>query len=232
MSSSTKQCAIVPLIHAEDVAAATVPVAGEASLVRVVRSVHPAVAQDEVVVATQPALAGAVEECLRSAGLATRVAVTRGPGSRRHVLRAGLEHLDVAPDGPGWVLICDHRYPLSSGEVASRVLAALAAGGEVVVPVVAVTDTVKTVDELGSVLGTVDRAALRTVQYPRGLTAAALWQLVAEVPPTALDGLDEFDAALRVGLEVGVVDGDAGAVRVELPRDAHLLDAVIVNRRD
>jgi len=164
--------------------------------------------------------------------VATPVAVTRGPGSRRHVLRAGLEHLDVAPHAAASVLIGDYRYPLSSGEVAGRVLTALAAGGDVVVPVLAVTDTVKTVDALGSVLGTVDRAGLRTVQYPRGFAAAALWQSIAEVPPTALDGLDEFDAALRAGLEVGVVDGEAGAVRVELPRDAPLLDAVIANRCD
>ncbi|MEU0496146.1 2-C-methyl-D-erythritol 4-phosphate cytidylyltransferase [Mycobacterium sp. NPDC006124] len=232
MSSTTKQYALVPLVQAEDVAAATTPVAGEAPLARVVRSVHHAVAQEDVVVATSPALVTAVEECLRVADLATGVAVTRGPGSRRHVIRAGLEYLDVAPHASASVLICDHRYPLSSGVVADAVLTALAGGGEVVVPVLAVTDTVKTVDELGSVLSTVDRASLRTVQYPRGFTAVTLWQLVTEVEPTALEGLDEFEAALRAGLEVGVVAGDPGAIRVELPRDAHLLEAVIAGRCD
>ncbi|KAA0093209.1 4-diphosphocytidyl-2C-methyl-D-erythritol kinase [Mycolicibacterium sp. P1-18] len=227
-----KQCAVVPLTRPEDVDAATVAVAGQAPLVRVVRSVLGVLAADDVVVVTPPTLAAAVRQCLRAAGVTTAVAVTRGPGSRRQVIRTGLEHLGVAPHQPASVLICDHRYPLSSGAVAAGVLAALASGGDVVVPVLAVTDTVKTVDELGSVLSTVDRTTLRTVQYPRGFTAAALWQLVSELPVTGLDDIDEFDAALRAGLDVGVVDGDPGAVQAELPRDAHLLEAVIACRSD
>jgi len=227
-----KQCAVVPLSHSEDVDAATTPVAGEAPLVRVVRSVLGAVSEGDVVVSTLPAMAAAVRGCLGAAGLATAVAVTRGPGSRRQVIRAGLEHLDVQPHDSASVLICDHRYPLSSSVVAAGVLAALASGVDAVVPVLAVTDTVKTVDESGSVLSTVDRATLRTVQYPRGFSASALWQLVSELPATGMDRLDEFDAALRAGLDVGVVDGDPGAVQVELPRDAHLLEAVIAGRSD
>jgi 2-C-methyl-D-erythritol 4-phosphate cytidylyltransferase len=227
-----KPCAIVPLTHSDDFEAATVPVAGEAPLVRVVRSVLHAVSDDDVVVSTLPALAAGTEGCLRAAGLGTAVVVAREPGSRHQVIRAGLEHLEAQPDTSVFVLVCDHRYPLSPGEVAERVLAALGGGGDVVVPAVAVTDSVKTVDELGSVLTTVDRSTLRTVQYPRGFTASALWQLVSVSSPSPSDGLDEFGAALRAGLDVDVVEGDANARQVELPRDAHLLDAVIACRRD
>jgi 2-C-methyl-D-erythritol 4-phosphate cytidylyltransferase len=129
------------------------------------------------------------------------------------------------------VLVCDHRYPLAPGQLADRVLAALSGGHDVVVPTLPVTDTVKAVDELGSVLSTVDRSALRTVQYPRGFTASVLWQLISVSPASAADHLDEFDAALRAGLGIATVDGDANAFQVELPRDAHLLDAVIACRR-
>jgi 2-C-methyl-D-erythritol 4-phosphate cytidylyltransferase len=76
----------------------------------------------------------------------------------------------------------------------------------------------------------VDRSALRTVQFPRGFTASVLWQLISVSPASASDDLDEFDAALRAGLDIGTVDGDANAFQVELPRDAHLLDAVIACR--
>ena len=62
-------------------------------------------------------------------------------------------------------------------------LAALAPAATSWCPSLPVTDTVKTVDELGSVLSTVDRATLRTVQFPRGFTASALWQLVSVSRP-------------------------------------------------
>jgi 2-C-methyl-D-erythritol 4-phosphate cytidylyltransferase len=112
------------------------------------------------------------------------------------------------------------------------VLAALNAGGDVVVPILPMTDSVKTVDELGSVLGTVDRSTLQTVQYPRGFAAAVLWQLISVSPDSASDDVDEFDAALRAGLDIDVVAGDANAFQVELPRDAHLLEAVIACGRE
>jgi 2-C-methyl-D-erythritol 4-phosphate cytidylyltransferase len=103
-----------------------------------------------------------------------------------------------------------------------------------VVPTVPVTDTVKTVDQLGSVLTTVDRATLQTVQYPRAFTTSALWQLVevspALTPPNTADA-DELDGALRAGLDVGRVAGDASAFQVELPRDTQLLEALIDCRR-
>lgn len=225
--ATMKQCAILPLTHPGDLDAATTPVAGEGPLVRVLRSVLGAVPESDVVVVTPPVLADAVVACLRAAGLSIAVAVAHGP-TRRQAVRVGLEHLDVQPHSSASVLICDHRHPLSRVEVAHRVLAAVADGAEVVVPIVAMTDSVKTVDESGSVLGTVDRATLRTVQYPRGFTAAALWQLIS----TSSASDDEFDAALRAGLDVGVVDGDADAFQVEMPRDGALLDAVIACRPD
>ncbi|MBJ7339639.1 2-C-methyl-D-erythritol 4-phosphate cytidylyltransferase [Mycolicibacterium sp.] len=223
------ECAIVPLAHADELVAATAEVAGEAPLVRVVRSLLGAVAEEGVVVATVPEMAAGVRACLRAAGLATAVAVAQVAGSRSQVIVAGLEYLGAQRDTSSFVLIGDHRYPLSPAEVADRVLVAMGQGHDVVVPILAVTDTVKTVDERGRVLSTVDRATLRTVQFPRGFTASALWRLASTATS---EDVDEFDAALRAGLDIGTVAGDANGFRAELPRDARLLDAVIGSRRD
>ncbi|TPG33075.1 IspD/TarI family cytidylyltransferase [Mycolicibacterium hodleri] len=225
-------CAIVPLAHADHVAAATASVAGESLLARVVRSLLGVVEEKRVVVATLPAMAADARACLGAAGLGTAIAVPREPGSRSRVIQAGLEYLGVERDTPRSILVADHRYPLSPGEVADRVLRALLTGHDVVAPTLPVTDTVKTVDEQGSVLSTVDRSTLRTVQYPRGFTAAALWRLLSISPASTPDDVDEFDEALRSGLDIGTVAGDANAFRVELPRDAYLLDAVISCRHD
>jgi 2-C-methyl-D-erythritol 4-phosphate cytidylyltransferase len=225
-------CAILPLTQPDDVTAAVAPLAGEAPLVRVVRSALEPVPEARVVVATTPALREAVQHCLSAAGLQTKVAVTPAAGSRNQALRAGLKCLEAQPHTFVPVLVCDHRYPLSPGAVADRVLEALRGGCDVAVPTLPVTDTVKTVDDLGSVLSTVDRSTLHTVQYPRGFTASALWQLISVSSISASGDVDEFEAALRAGHDVETVTGDADAFHVELPRDAHLLEAIIASRRE
>ena len=231
--------AILPLTQPADLEAATATVARETALVRVLRSVLTAVTADRVVVATVPTLAAGAADQLAAADLATAVVSTSmsasARASRRAVIRAGLDHFGIEPLTPGGVLICDLRYPLAPGDVADRVLATLAEGYDAVVPTVPVTDTVKTVDQFGSVLSTVDRSTLQTVQYPRGFTTSALWQLVevssALTPTLATEDADELDGALRAGMDVGRVAGDPGGFPVDLPRDAQLLDAVIACRR-
>jgi 2-C-methyl-D-erythritol 4-phosphate cytidylyltransferase len=228
-----ESCAIVPLPQTVEPATVFPPVGGQSPLARVVRALHGTVADARIVVATVPALAAGARDCLRSAGLHTvSVIVSREPGSRRHVLTAGLDHLAIEQSSSTTVLVCDHRHPLSTAVVAARVVAALRGGHDVVVPTLPVTDTVKTVDESGTVLSTLDRSTLRTVQYPRGFAASALWDLISDLALPEADDVDEFTAALRAGLDIGTVDGDANAFRVELPRDAHLLDAIIACRPD
>lgn len=231
--NSMDPCAIVPLPRSADPAEVFASVAAQPALVRVVRSLLGPVAGARLVVATAPALAAAAADCLRSADLAAvAVTVTPEPGSRRQALVSGLEHLGVQADSSTTlVLVGDHRYPLSTGTAADLVLAGLRGGHDVVVPAPPVTDTVKTVDGVGSVLATVDRLALRTVQYPRGFTASVLWKLLSSKAIAPADD-DEFTSALRAGLAIGTVDGDANAFQVELPRDAQLLDAIIACRPD
>ena len=221
--------AIVPLSPTVDPATVFSPTAGEAPLIRVVRSVRSLLADARIVVATVPELASAARVCLHQADLdAVAVAVAREGGSRGQVLAAGLEHLGVERHSSAPVLVCDVCHPLSPSEVAGRVIAALRGGRDVVVPTLPVTDTVKTVDDSGSVLATVDRSTLRTVQYPRGFRASALWDLVSG--PSVADGGDEFARAMCTSLDIGTVDGDANAFQVELPRDAPLLQAIIACR--
>lgn len=225
--TATHPCAIVPLPDRVDPAAVFTAVAGRPALVRTVQALLEQVADARIVVSASSELATAARACLRAADLeAVVVAEAREPGSRRHTLIAGLEHLGVQADSLTPVLVGDHRHPLSTGAVAALVIAGLRAGHDVVVPALPVTDTVKTIDDAGSVLGTVDRSTLSTVQYPRGFTAAALWDLVSG----GAEDEDEFASAMRAGGSIATVAGDPNAFQVELPRDAHLLDAIIACR--
>lgn len=219
-------CAIVPLSAPVDALTATTPVAGAAPLVRVVRSVRGPIDEARIVVVATAEAAPAARNCLAAAGLdvvvvAVAVAIADRGGARRHLLAAGLAHLGIARDSPGPVLVGDLRHPLAPTAVAVRVLAALCAGGDVIVPTLAVTDTVKTVDGAGRVVNTVDRSTLHTVQFPRGFSASALWRLVS-----LDDDRDEFESAVRAGFHVGTVTGDPTAVEFQLPADGALLEAI------
>ena len=219
-------CAIVPLPAAVDALTVTTPAAGAAPLVRVVRSLRGPIDDAHIVVVATATAAATAHSCLAAAGLdGIAVAVTDRGGARRHLLAAGLAHLGITRDSSRPVLVGDLRHPLAPSAVAVRVLAALAGGRDVIVPTSAVTDTVKTVDEVGRVVTTVDRSTLRTVQYPRGFSASALWRLVSVTDDGDSDG-DEFDLAMRAGFDVGTVAGDPTAVEFQLPADGALLEAI------
>jgi 2-C-methyl-D-erythritol 4-phosphate cytidylyltransferase len=210
----------LPAKFVDYAAAAFAPLAGEAPLARVVRAMRGA-----AVVAVAEPLVGAVRESLAAHGLsAVGVAVAEDPGARAQCLAAGLHYLK---DQSRHVLIHDVRRPLAPARVGDRVIAGLQAGSSVVMPVLAVTDSVKAVDAHGSVTGTLDRSTLRAVQYPRGFAAEQLSQLLAG---RTSDDFDELDESLRTGTPITLVDGDSDAFAVELPRDAAFVEAIITCR--
>ncbi|HEX2286287.1 MAG TPA: 2-C-methyl-D-erythritol 4-phosphate cytidylyltransferase, partial [Mycobacterium sp.] len=221
--------AIVPLPNsgADTAAAAFTPVAGEALLVRIVRMMLGAVPEDRIVVAAAEPFVGDSREVLASTGLSSvAVAVAIGSGARAHCLTAGLQYLGAKQ--VSHVLIHDIRRPLASTALRDRVIAQLRHGSAIVVPALAVTDSVKAVDAHGSVTGTLDRSTLRAVQYPRGFAADQLVELLAR---RTSDEFDELEDAIRAGVPIAVVEGDPEAFVAELPRDARFVEAIIAGRR-
>jgi 2-C-methyl-D-erythritol 4-phosphate cytidylyltransferase len=213
--------AIVPMPATFADNAAFAPLAGEPPLARVAGTMLGAA----VVAVAEPHI-DAVRESLAAHGLSdVGVAVAEDPGSRAQCLAAGLQYLK---DAPRHVLIHDLRRPLAPASLRDRVISALQAGSPVVMPVLAVTDSVKAVDARGFLTGTLDRSTLRTVQYPRGFAADQLSQLLAG---RTSDEFDELDESLRTGTRITFVDGDSDAFVIELPRDAAFVEAIIACRQ-
>jgi len=219
----------LPISAADDKAAAFLPLAGEAALPRVVSALIDAVIEPgRVVVAAAQPLIDDARESLASQGFSTVSLVeVGGTGNRARCIAAALAHLDGAAFSTSHVLLHDMSQPLVSSEVRDRVVAGLHGGGGVVMPAHAVTDSVKLVDGHGSVTGTVDRSALRAVQYPRGFD---VHQLAALLSRAASSEFDELAAVLAEGVRITVVDGDADGFRVELPRDLQFVEAVMGSR--
>jgi 2-C-methyl-D-erythritol 4-phosphate cytidylyltransferase len=145
---------------------------------------------------------------------ATKIAAAvPGGATRPDSVAAGLA---CVPEGAAFVLVHDAARPLAPPEVVDRVVAALRAGADGVVPALPLADTVKRVGPDGSVAETLDRGALRAVQTPQGFPAAVLREALAS---RAGDATDCASMVERLGCSVVCVEGDERAFKVTTPAD-------------
>jgi 2-C-methyl-D-erythritol 4-phosphate cytidylyltransferase len=219
----------LPISVVNNRAAAFLPLAGAPALARIARVLVDAVAEPgRVIIAAAEPLVGDVRAALASQDLASvNVVSVSGPASRPDCLRAALEYLRRASFSTSHVLVHDISRPLPSPDLAERVVAGMRSGGTVVMPILAVTDSIKAVDVHGSITSTVDRSALRAVQYPRGFAIGILNDFLAQDTPA---DFDEMAMAVGAAAPVVHVEGDPDAFRAELPRDAEFVEAIIASR--
>ena len=148
-----------------------------------------------------------------------------GGATRQASVRAGLEALQSSK--PDIVLIHDAARPFASAALVSRAIAATEQSGAAI-PVLPVTDTVKTVDDAGRVEKTLDRTSLRLVQTPQGFAFPAL---LAAHRRAAAEGREDFtdDAALAewAGLKVSVFPGEPGNIKITNEDDFARAEAIV-----
>jgi 2-C-methyl-D-erythritol 4-phosphate cytidylyltransferase len=126
---------------------------------------------------------------------------------------------------PDFVLVHDAARALTPPELVVRVVEALRAGHQAVVPALPLSDTIKAVDANGAVLGTPERAGLRAVQTPQGF-ATELLQRAYQQAGTA-DFTDDASLVEHVGGQVQVVDGDPLAFKITTRLDLLLAQAIV-----
>ncbi|HEX2275480.1 MAG TPA: 2-C-methyl-D-erythritol 4-phosphate cytidylyltransferase [Acidimicrobiales bacterium] len=133
-------------------------------------------------------------------------AVVPGGATRSASVRAGLV---AVPEGAEIVVVHDAARPLASPALFAAVVAAVRDGADGAVPGLPLTDTVKRVQD-GTVVATVDRSELVTVQTPQAFRASVLRQAHSG------EGDATDDAALveAIGGRVTVVAGDPANVKL------------------
>jgi len=201
-----------------DVPKALVLLAGDPLVVHAWRALRDGGVSEVVVAAPAEqvaTIAALLPEACVVAGGATRTA------SVRRALAAMSGDVDV-------VLVHDAARPLAPASLVSRVVAAVESGADAVVPVVAVADTVKEVDDAGTVRRTVDRAALRAVQTPQGFRREVLVR--AHESAGELDASDDAGLVERLGVAVASVEGSADAVKVTTRSDLVVVEALLQHR--
>ena len=173
----------------------------------------------------------------RTSGVGTTVEVVSGsPHSRQASVALGLAAALTAVPQADVVIVHDAARALTPPEVTRRVVAAVRAGHEAVVPALPVTDTVKEVEagEAGEpepVVGTPQRARLRAVQTPQGFrtdTLVAAHRAGAErAGDEALAASDDAGLVEACGGSVVVVAGDERAMKVTTPMDLALAELLV-----
>ncbi len=140
-----------------------------------------------------------------------------GGATRQASVRAGLEAL--AARQPDIVLIHDAARPFASNALLTRAIQAAQKSGAAI-PALPVTDTVKTVDGLGYVDKTLDRASLRLVQTPQAFGFAKLLEAHRRAQQAGRDDFTD-DAALAewAGMKVSLFAGEPGNIKITTPED-------------
>lgn len=142
-------------------------------------------------------------------------AIVDGGSSRSKSVRNGLA---AVPRSATHVLIHDAARPLVTPAVVERVIAALSGGAAAVVPVVPVTDTLRSTSG-----GTVDRSELVAVQTPQGFELSAL----RTAHDLNIDGTDDASVVEAVGVPVDHVPGSATNLKVTFPHDLAIAEALL-----
>jgi 2-C-methyl-D-erythritol 4-phosphate cytidylyltransferase len=192
---------------------------GVTLLERTLTGLHDSGAVDGVVVAVPPDRTDEAKLILGG----DAVVVSGGPTRTESVRRAL-----AAVGQPDMVLVHDAARALTPPALIARVVAALHAGHQAVVPVLPVADTIKAVDANGIVIATPERAGLRAVQTPQGFRTELLLRAYdrAESP----DVTDDASMVENVGGQVHVVDGDPLAFKITTSLDLLLAEAVVKHR--
>jgi 2-C-methyl-D-erythritol 4-phosphate cytidylyltransferase len=203
--------------------------------VHAVRGIMTAPSVGQVVVAVPSAEVASVRELLRTeaSGSVAILVVAGGHDRTESVARA----LGVVDESVWIVLVHDAARALAPPDLVERVISAVSAGADAVVPVLPVTDTIKLLAPDGRVTGTLDRGSLGAVQTPQGFRRAVLVR-AHEMMHTLDESTAEDaapvtdDAALveRIGIEVRAVAGSEEAFKVTRPLDVLLAEAVLERR--
>jgi 2-C-methyl-D-erythritol 4-phosphate cytidylyltransferase/2-C-methyl-D-erythritol 2,4-cyclodiphosphate synthase len=192
-------------------------------LVRYSLDVLQAVREVETIVVVVPAESvGAVQALVRDAGLDKISAVVPGGQDRQASVRAGLSAL---PPGPDLVLVHDGARPFVSAALVRAVLIAAARDGGATAAI-PVNETVKSADA-GWVQATLDRSQLYRVQTPQAFGRALLETAHTTASRDGFRGTDDASLVERLGHRVRLVPGSPSNVKVTVPEDLLLVDALL-----
>lgn len=182
-------------------------------------SAHPDISRTVLVLGDHTLQAGS--ELVATLGLGD-VVICSGGETRTASVRAGLIAL-----GSDYSLVAVHdaARPLVTHAVIDRTLAAAREGGAAV-PVIPVSDTIHRALPDDSSGGVLNRTLLRAAQTPQIVRRDRLLQALALIA----DATDEGGLLQSAGFSVRLVEGDPANIKVTVPADLIIAEALLRHR--
>lgn len=198
-----------------------VDLAGEPVLLRTLRPFL----QDERIVAAVVALPAEVLEMPPEwlCDLDPRISLVEGGHERGESVRAALA---AVPADVDVVLVHDAARPLVSADVIDRAIVA-AARGECVIAAVPATDTVQIIDGDERIVSTPHRSTLRMAQTPQAFPRDVIAHAYERAADEGIDATDDATLVLRAGGTVRVIEGDPHNLKLTVPADLIVAEALL-----
>ena len=182
----------------------------------------------EIVVVTRSDLLKDVESICKANKLNKVTAVVAGGAERVDSVREGLRA--VRQDAQ-LIAIHDGARPFLSQQVLNEVLHQAAATGAAA-PAIAVSDTIKQVNEQGHVYATVDRSSLRAIQTPQVFQADLIRAAIEKACKDNAAVTDDCSAVERLGMTVVLTKGDVKNIKVTTPFDLIIANAIVSQQEE
>lgn len=141
-----------------------------------------------------------------------KIKVITGGEVRSKSVAAALAEVDENAD---YILVHDAARCFATEAQTMRVIKALLAGDQAVVPGVEVVDTIKVIDSNNFAESTPKRSTLRAVQTPQGFSA----RILHRAHESGNEATDDASLVEALGIPVRVVAGELNAHKITTPAD-------------
>ena len=148
-----------------------------------------------------------------------------GGSSRQKSVARGLERVSSDCDV---VIIHDGARPFVSPELIDRVIKEVPERKAVVVGV-PVRDTIKVVSENRQILSTPDRNRLWEIQTPQAFETSLILEAHRAAQQNDQDATDDASLVERLGKPVYLTEGDPSNIKITLPEDLLLAEALVAS---
>lgn len=181
---------------------------------------------DDIVVVTRLEKIVAIADMIKLYDISKVTQVISGGATR---VESSLAGVSAVRKGAKLIAIHDGARPLVSQELIERVIQG--ANEHIsAVPAIPSTDTLKMVDAEGVIIGPVNRDTVVRVQTPQVFDADIIKGALTKAVQKRLTVTDDCSAVDMMGFSTYTVEGDTGNIKLTLPEDMVLAEAILKSR--